>query len=180
MEDQRNGFRVTCCVELGQRGTLPIKSKNTWWTETTNSIYFAVLSLDFLRKRVKCLFLRCRVACEMPGAMLKHESNVSVQQYKSCDNMAFHLLCTSILIACRSVYIVIACSNHCTWRVKQSEGGTTEWWAVHCDEWLETANLKLTSVCVCRAIEINLTQITFISVYLCLMEPHSISVYYTN
>jgi hypothetical protein len=163
VEDRQNGFRVTCCLELGQRGTLPIKSKNTCWTETTDSIYFAVLSLDFLRKRVKCLFPGCRIACEMPGPVLKHESNISVQEYKSCDNMAFHLLCTSILIACGSVCVVIDCSNHCTWRVKQSERGTSEWWAVLYDEWLEKANLKLTSVCVCRAIEINLTQITFIS-----------------
>jgi hypothetical protein len=95
--------------------------------------------------------------------MLKHESNISVQEYKSCGNMIFYLLCTSILIACRSVYIVIAYSDYCTWRVKQSESGTSDWWAVHYDEWLETTNLKLTSVCVGRAIEINLTQITFIS-----------------
>jgi len=163
VEDQQNGFHVSCCVKLDQRGTLPIKSKSTWWTETTNSIYFAVLSLDFIRKRVKCLLPGCRIAGKMPGTVLKHESNISVQEYKSCDNMAFHLLCTSILSACRSVYIVIDCCNHCTWRVKENEWSTSEWWTVICDEWLETANLKLTSVCVCRAIEINLTQITFVS-----------------
>lgn len=112
-------------------------------------------------------------------AMLKHESNISVQEYKSCDNMAFHLLCTSILIACRSVYIVIAYSNHCTWRVKQSEWGTSELWALHYEEWLEAAKSKLTSVCVCRAIEINLTQITFISGLLLLNgAPFDFSILY--
>lgn len=40
---------------------------------------------------------------------------------------------------------------------------TYQWWAVRYDEWLEKADLILTSMCVCRAVEIDLIQITFIS-----------------
>jgi len=115
----------------------------------------------------------------MPGPVLKHESNISVQEYKICDNMAFRLLRPSILSACRSVYIVIACSNHCTWRVKENEWGTSDWWTVHSDEWFETANLKLTAIYVCKAIEINLIQITFVSGLLVLNgAPFDFSILY--
>ena len=41
---------------VDQKGSLPIRTKNTCWTGTTKSSYFAAVPLDFLRKSVVCVF----------------------------------------------------------------------------------------------------------------------------